>query len=175
MSRRIFRGVFEREADVVAATARARANGYALGDVYTPYPVHGLDEAMGLAPSWLSAVALGLAIAGAGFAVLLQQWTSIVSWPLNVGGRPLNSFPAFVPVIFEMAVLTAGVGTVLTFLVARKLLPGRAARVPHPQATDDRFVLELNEGGSLDSEAAARFFLEHHAVAVEDCQTEERP
>jgi hypothetical protein len=104
----------------------------------------------------------------------LQEWTSVVSWPLNVGGRPLNSFPAFVPVIFEMAVLTAGVGTVLTFLVARRLLPGRRAEVPHARATDDRFVLELNEGRSLDSQSAARLFREHHAVAVEECQTEER-
>jgi hypothetical protein len=173
MSRRTFRGVFQHEADIVAATERARTSGYDIGDVYTPYPVHGLDEAMGLAPSWLSGVALGLAIAGGGFAVWLQEWTSIVSWPLNVGGRPLNSLPAFVPVIFEMAVLTAGVGTVLTFLVARRLLPGRPVQVPHGQVTDDRFVLELNEGGGLDSRAAARLFQEHHAVAVEEYQTEE--
>jgi hypothetical protein len=173
MSRRIFRAVFEREADVVAAARDARAAGHAIADVYAPYPVHGLSEAMGLSPSWLSAVALGLGLAGAGFGVWLQRWTSIVSWPLNVGGRPLDSLPAFVPVIFELAVLIAGVGTVVTFLIARRLLPGRTPAIAHPRATDDRFVLELDEGGNLDSERAAVLFRRHHAVDIEECQTED--
>jgi hypothetical protein len=173
MSRRVFRGVFEREADVVAATREARGEGHTIADVFTPYPVHGLSEAMGLAPSWLSAVALALGLAGAGFAVWLQRWTSIVSWPLNVGGRPFDSLPAFVPVIFEMGVLVAGVGTVITFLLARRLLPGRTAVLPHGRVTDDRFVLELDEGANLDSSRAALLFRRHHAVEIEERQSED--
>ena len=135
--------VFDREQDIVAAAAASRERGLAIEDAYTPYPIHGLASAMRLEPSRLPWVCFWLGISSGAAMLLFQYWASAISWPTNVGGRPWNSFPAFVPVTFELVVLVAGVGTVVAFLVAAGLRPWRRADVPDPRVTDDRFALVL--------------------------------
>jgi hypothetical protein len=135
--------IFDREQDLVGAAAASRERGLAIADAYTPYPVHGLAAAMGLEASRLPWICFGLGvISGAGM-LLFQYWASAINWPTNVGGRPWNSFPAFVPVTFEVVVLVAGVGTVVAFLAVAGLRPWRSADVPDPRVTDDRFALVL--------------------------------
>src|SRR5688500_18801304 len=115
--------IFEREEDLVGAAAASRERGLAIADTYAPYPVHGLAAAMGLKASRLPWVCFALgAISGAAMLVF-QHWASALDWPVNVGGRPWNSFPAFVPVAFEMIILVAGVGTVAAFLGVAGLRP----------------------------------------------------
>ncbi|MEW6755559.1 MAG: DUF3341 domain-containing protein [Candidatus Latescibacterota bacterium] len=170
MSRRVFLAFFAAEQDVLAATAAVRQRGLTILDVYTPYAVHGLDRAMGLAPSRLPVVCFLLGLLGAAFKVWFEFWTTGVSWPLNVGGKPVNSLPAFVPVTFEVMVLCAGVSTVLAFLFVARLGPGKKARVPHVSVTNDRFVLVIEEGdAAFDAEAVGALLRRYHAV-----QTEER-
>ena len=94
MSRRVYVGVFEDEADVVSAAGASREQGLEIVDAYTPYAVHGLDRAMGLGPSWLPWACAGMGVAGLVFATWFQFWTTARSWPINVGGRPWNSLPA---------------------------------------------------------------------------------
>ncbi len=173
MSRRIFVGVFEDEADVIAAADASRAQGFAIVDAFTPYAVHGLDRAMGLKPSWLPWACFGLGAAGLAFATWFQFWTTAVAWPINVGGRPWNSLPAFVPVMFELMVLCAGVGVVVTFVIARRLGPWRAPEIPDLRATHDRFVLVL-DGGASDPRAVRRVFADCRAVAIEERDVEDR-
>src|SRR5438093_11048545 len=117
-------GVFANEADVMAAARAARSAGYRIHDAYTPYPVHGLDQAIGLRPSRLPWVTLACAVTGLSAAWSAQYWMSAVDWPLNVGGKPFNSLPAFLPAMFEIMVLLAGVGTVVALLLRAGLLPG---------------------------------------------------
>jgi hypothetical protein len=174
MSRQLFLGVFDDEAGLLAAASRSREAGAPIVDAFTPYAVHGLDRAMGLRPSWLPWACFGLGAGGFLFATWFQFWTTAVDWPINVGGRPWNSLPAFVPVMFELMVLTAGVGVVLVFLAARGLAPGRAARMPHPRVTDDHFVLVL-EAGAADPRAVRRMLADCGAIAVEERDEEDRP
>lgn len=145
MSRRTLMGVFAREADVLAATDAARRDGLTILDVYAPYAVHGLDRAMALQPSRLPWVCFLLGLGGAAFKVWFEYWTTAVSWPINVGGKPWNSLPAFVPVTFEVMVLFAGVSTVVAFLLVAGLRPWRRAALVHPAVTDNRFVLLLEQ------------------------------
>lgn len=158
-SRPLFVSVFEREEDVVGATAAARAQGLQVADVYTPYEVHGLDRAMGLSPSRLPWVCFLLGLAGAVLMLLFEYWTMAVDWPINVGGKPWNSLPAFVPVTFEVMVLFAGVGTVAAFFVAAGLRPGRRPSVPDPRVTDDRFALVIVEDDERFDRAPAEALL----------------
>ena len=144
-NRRFLLGVFEREQDILAATNEARTRGLAIADVYTPYAVHGLDKAMGLRPSRLPWVCFALGLAGAAFKVWFEFWTSAVDWPINVGGKPWNSLPAFIPVTFEVMVLFAAISTVVAFLVGRRLLPGSRAKLAFPGVTDDKFALVIEE------------------------------
>jgi mono/diheme cytochrome c family protein len=173
---RLFVGVFEQDGDVAAAAEAAREHGLHIADVYTPYAVHGLDRALGLRPSRLSGACLLFGLLGVGVALWLQFWTSAVDWPLNVGGRPWNSLPAFVPVTFELMVLCAGLGVVATFLAVSRLYPGKGTRLPYPGVTDNRFVLVLKETDAAFDAGTTRRLLEHHgAVHTEEREESEVP
>src|SRR6516165_10545835 len=138
--RRVLVGDFARAEYLLGAARAAREHGLRIADAYTPYPVHGLAGAMGLRPSRLPWLCFGLAVVGATSKLAFQFWAMAVDWPVNVGGKPWNSFPAYVPVTFEVMVLLAGLGVVLAFLLRCGLLPGRRATPVFPGVTDDTFV-----------------------------------
>jgi mono/diheme cytochrome c family protein len=167
---RLFIGVFEHEDDVATAALAARETGLRIADIYTPYAVHGLDRALRLRPSRLSGACLLFGIFGAGLALWMQFWTSAVDWPLNVGGRPWNSLPAFVPVTFELMVLCAGLGVVAAFLAVSRLYPGKRARLVYPGVTDNRFVIVLEESDAAFDAGRVRALLGQHGAL----HTEER-
>jgi len=141
MTARVHTAVFAGEEELLGAVRSVRGRGYRIVDAFTPFAVHGLDRAMGLRPSRLPWACFLCGLAGAGFMAWFQYWTSAVDWPVNVGGKPWNSWPAFVPVVFEGAILFAGLGVVAALLVRCRLRPGQAARLPAEGVTDDRFVL----------------------------------
>ena len=141
MSRRFLVSFFDHEDDILGASRAMREAGLQIADVYTPYAVHGLDKAMGLPASKLPFVCLLLGVLGGAFKVWFEFWTTAVDWPINVGGKPWNSLPAFVPVTFEVMVLFAGVSVVIAFLFISRLCPGKPALLPAPRVTDPRFVV----------------------------------
>ncbi|WP_052343987.1 DUF3341 domain-containing protein [Kallotenue papyrolyticum] len=112
---------FDRPEDLVEAARRAREAGYTRMDAYTPFPVHGLDEALGLRRTRLPLVVLIGGIVGAISGYALQYWTSVIDYPLNIGGRPYHSWPAFIPVTFETTVLFAAFAAVLGMLALNGL------------------------------------------------------
>src|SRR6516162_8100586 len=138
-------GSFEREEDLLQAVRVVRERGWRIRDVYTPYAVHGLDEIIGLKRSWLPRACFAWGLSGVVLALWFQFWTSTRDWPLNVGGRPWNSLPGFVPVTFEAMVLFAGLGVVLTWLIACRLYPGKKATLLALRVSDDRFALAVEE------------------------------
>lgn len=167
MKQRQLIGSFASEEDVLGAVAAAREQGLPIADVYTPYAVHGLDKAMGLRPSLLPWVCFACGLFGAAFALWFQFWTMAFDWPLNVGGKPWNSLPSYVPVAFEVMVLLAGLGMVFAFLLRCRLFPGKRAVHPGPGVTDDRFVLVLDSCAvAFDVDVARRLFHDFHAVSV---------
>ena len=167
MSARIYVGYFDSEEAILDATTAARHAGLAIHDVYTPYAVHGLDEAMGLRRSRLGWVCFGAAMLGLSCAVALQWWASVWSWPLNVGGKPAASWPAFIPVAFELTVLFAALLSVAALFARTKLFPGRRARAL-PRTTNDLFALALEtEDTSFDEKAALGFLAARGALSTE--------
>jgi mono/diheme cytochrome c family protein len=105
--------LFDSPDDIIHAAEKVAEKGYKKFDVNTPYPVHGMDGAMKLSNSKLGYVALVVGLTGAITAILLTYWISAVDYPLVIGGKPFFSFPAYIPVIFEVTVLSASVLTVL--------------------------------------------------------------
>ena len=169
MSKRLLVGTFEHEDDILSATKAVRKEGYRIVDVYAPYAVHGLDRAMGLRPSRLSWVCFLLGLIGAGAKVWFEFWTTATDWPVNVGGKPWNSLPAFVPITFEVMVLFAGLSTVFAFFLVSRLRPGRKAKLIAEGITNDRFALVLEQADAAFSVAAVRDLLAgHNAVSVEE-------
>jgi hypothetical protein len=162
-------GVFTRESDILDVTRACRERGYEIVDVYAPYPVHGLDRAMGLKPSRIPWICFLLGVTGAAGMLWFQIWSSAVSWPVNIGGKPLNSFPAFIPVTFETAVLCAGIGTVFVLFLSSRLFPWVKPQLAHPRVTDDHFVLAIRQtDADLDPGMAQRLLREHGAIEVRE-------
>jgi len=164
MSERFFIGYFEDERRLIQAIKEARCRGYRVLDAFSPYPVHALPDAMGLAPSRLTWIGLWAGIIGLVLGLTLQVWTSAYDWPLIVGGQPFNSWPVFVPVSFELTVLFAGVIGVIALFIRAKLWPGRAA--PRLRCvTNDRFALALTVAdASVDTEEILQFLRERGAT-----------
>jgi hypothetical protein len=106
-------GLFDSADELLAAARTVRDAGYQRWDCHTPYPIHGLDRAMGLPPSPIPYFTIGMGLVGASVAMLMQWWMSAVDYPIRIGGKPLFSWPAYVPITFELFVLFAAVTTIV--------------------------------------------------------------
>jgi mono/diheme cytochrome c family protein len=171
MLRRDFVVTFATEEDVLGAVRAARAHGLSIADVYTPYPVHGLDQAMGLRPSRLPWICFMAGVLGTAFALWFQHWTMASDWPMNVGGKPWNSLPAYVPIVFETLVVWAGLTVVAAFLLRCRLFPGKRPSPRFPGATNNRFVVVLDRlNDPIDANLARNLFADFHAVTAETAE-----
>ncbi|MEK7409259.1 MAG: DUF3341 domain-containing protein [Acidobacteriota bacterium] len=154
---------FDNPEDLVDAARRAYQEGYRKMDAYTPYPVEGLADAIGFRRTRIPLIVLIGGILGCLSGFYLQYWISVISYPLNVGGRPYNSWPSFIPVTFEMAVLFAALGAVLGMLGLNRLpMPYHPVfNVPRfALATRDRFFLCIEAADPRFDGQRTRWFLE---------------
>ncbi len=155
---------FRDPTSIVAAARKAHEAGFRKMDAYAPFPIEELAEAMGWRTRGrLPRIVLTGGLLGAAGGFLLQYWTSVIDYPLNVGGRPLNSWPSFIPIIFETGILGAAVAAVLGMLALNGL-----PRPYHPvfnvpgfaRASTDRFFLCIESSDPLFDEEKTRRFLE---------------
>ncbi|MBM4345216.1 MAG: DUF3341 domain-containing protein [Deltaproteobacteria bacterium] len=164
-------GYFVEDEDILAATKATRQAGLPIYDCYTPFPVHGLEAAQGLPRSWMTYACFLLALTGFLTSLFMQSYTQAIEtplwsgWPLNVGGKPFLPLTSFVPVLFELAVLFAGVGTALTLLAFLGLYPGQKPKFTLPGTTDDRFALVLDTAAAGFDESKARELMQRHGAS----------
>ncbi len=154
---------FDSPTDLVAAAHRTHEEGYRKIDAYSPFPVEGLAEAIGFRHDRVALVVLVGGLLGCLAGYFLQYWVSAINYPINVGGRPLNSWPAFIVVTFEMTVLFAGLAAVFGMLALNGLpMPYHPVfNVPRfAFATKDRFFLIVFASDPKYDPAATRQFLE---------------
>jgi len=152
---------FEQPHDLVEAATAAHEAGYRRMDAYSPLPIHGLAAALGHTRRQLPWIVFAGGIAGclAGFG--FQYWVSVIAYPTNIGGRPLNSWPAFIPVTFEMTILAAAFAAVFGMLALNGLPRPHHPIFNHPRfalASKDRFFLciEARDPG-FDGESTRKF------------------
>jgi len=123
------------------------SKGIKVSEVFTPFPVHGLDPIIGIRNTRLGIMAFIYGLLGLTIATYGMRYFMIVDWPMDIGGKPngtyLENFLAFVPISFEFTVLCAAHGLALTYFLKNKTLPGVKASNPDPRTTDDKFVVEL--------------------------------
>ena len=155
---------FNDEHSLLAAARSAREEDLVIVDAYTPYPVHGLEAAMGIRRSRLTYACFFFGAAGLIGGLGFQLWVFVVNWAMTVGGTSLNVLPALIPVAFETAILFAALGTVVTFFAVARLFPGKRASLAAEGITDSQFVLAVE---SDDGERAKEFFEDQGAVKVE--------
>jgi hypothetical protein len=161
---------FDRPDDLLAATRRAYEQGYRMMEAYTPFPVEGLAEALGFRHNRIAAIVLIGGLVGGLGGFFMQWYSAVVSFPLNIGGRPFNSWPAFIPITFEMTVLVAALSAVFGMLGLNGL-----PRPHHPVfnvpsfalASRNRFFLCLQARDPLfDAEGTRRFLEEFRPRAI---------
>ena len=165
---------YETPAALYKACERVRDAGYGAWDAHTPFPVHGLEKAMGIGPSIVPWIVCVLGFSGAALGFGLQYWTSVIEYPLIISGKPFNSYPAFVPVTFELGILLGSFGAVFGMFGLNKLPTyyhslfnsKRFARF-----SDDRFFIAIEaRDPKYDPEKTRKLLESTGAVAVEEVE-----
>lgn len=127
-----------------------RDKGFHVEEVYSPFPIHGLDPVMGLKRTRIAIAAFLYGALGLTTAISLSYGMMIVDWPMNIGGKPSftwgENLPAFIPIMFELTVFFAAHLMVWTYFVRNGIYPGRKAQNPDPRTTDDKFLMEIDLG-----------------------------
>ena len=159
---------FDNPSDLVAAARRTYQEGYRRINGYSPYPIEELSEAIGFTRTSLPLIVLiGGTLGGLG-GFFMQYWMAVIDYPLNVGGKPFNSFPLFIPVTFELTVLFSGLIAIAVLFARHRMWLFSKKRVC-ARVTDDRFVLVLKQSdASFDIDKAVKLFSRHHAINVEE-------
>ena len=123
------------------------SKGVKVSEVFSPFPIHGIDPIIGLKNTRLGIMAFIYGLFGLTLATLGLRYFMVVDWPMNIGGKPnftyMENILAFIPITFEFTVLCAAHGMAITYFLRNKTLPGMPAQNPDPRTTDDRFVIEL--------------------------------
>ena len=146
-NKNLVRAIFTDDDTVLSAVKILREKGMKIKEVYSPFPIHGLDKAMGLKDTRIAMAPFMYGLFGLTVAITLTAYTMNFDWPQNIGGKPSMTWganmPAFVPILFELTVFFAAHLMVWTFMVINKLYPGAEPQNPDPRTTDDHFMIEL--------------------------------
>lgn len=159
-------GCFDDEKVLFPAVKKVRSAGYKIQDVYTPFAVHGLDHALGMRDTSIHTAGFIYGITGTTTALTTMGWIFTSDWPLNIGGKPHLPLPAFIPITFELTVLFAAVGMVITFCYLCQLAPFVKKHHFHERSTDDLFVMVIECTERTNEEEVKAFLNGNGAVEV---------
>ena len=170
MSSKIIYGLYADDEQILEATKKIVAKGYHIDEIYSPFPVHGLDTAMGLKYSRMAITSFLYGMLGLFLITLLVWFVMVEDWPLIIGGKPNFTYgqnlPAFIPVTFEATVFFAAHLMVLTFLFRCKLFPGSSSKSPDPRTTDDKFLMEIHETNKKKVEEIKKLMKKTGAIEI---------
>ena len=162
-------GIFDDEDVLMKSVKTLREKGVQIKNVFSPYPIHGLDHALGLKRTRIAICSFLYGMTGTTLALLMMWYMMIHDWPMDIGGKPnftlLKNIPAFIPITFEVTVLCAAHGMVLTFYLRSKILPGVTPYIPDHRMTDDKFVMQIE---SADVMTTRNLLMESGAIEVKE-------
>ena len=164
-------GVFEDEDVLLKAITKVRKEGVNIHEVYSPFPVHGIENALGYNRSRLSIAAFLFGMTGTCLALTMMIYMMTIDWPMIIGGKDFLPFPTFIPVTFEMTVLLSAFGMVGTFLVISDLKPWGKAKMFDIRATDDKHIVAIElEKNKLDKTKISKLLKASGASEVNEKQ-----
>ncbi len=168
MSTKVIQALYNDDDILMDAVKASRKAHHHIEEIYTPFPVHGLDKAMGLAPTRLAIASFMYGVVGLAFSVWMMNYIMIQDWPQDIGGKPsfsyLENMPAFVPIMFELTVFFAAHLMVITFYMRSKLWPFKQAENPDVRTTDDHFLMEITVNNNEDE--LTSFLMQTGAVEI---------
>lgn len=160
--------LYDDEDVLKSGISKLQSAGVKIHDVYTPYPVHGLEKLVGVRRSRLDIAAFCFGCLGVSCAFLMMWYMITYDWPMNIGGKPNFPVISFIPICFEMTVLFASYGMGLTFFIVNRNIPGSTPRIMDERATDDRFVVAVPVGQTEDPEGIHSLLRDSGAVEVKE-------
>lgn len=147
MADRVLYAMYDDDDVLKVGAKKLVAQGIKINEVFSPFPIHGIDPIIGIKNTRLGIMAFLYGLTGLVLATVGMRYFMITDWPMNIGGKPnstyLDNMLAFVPITFEFTVLCAAHGMAITYFLVNKTLPGMPAQNPDPRTTDDRFVMEI--------------------------------
>ncbi|PIB27331.1 DUF3341 domain-containing protein [Maribacter sp. 4G9] len=147
MASKVIHAFYDDDDVLMLAVKKVKAAKHHIGEVYCPFPVHGLDKAMGLAPTRIAITSFMYGCVGLIVSIVMMNYMMIEDWPQDIGGKPsfsyLENCPAFVPIMFELTVFFAAHLMVMTFYMRSRLWPFKNAENPDARTTDDHFLMEI--------------------------------
>ena len=153
MNKNTLYGIFDDEATLLSSVKEIRSNNIEIEEVFSPFPIHGLDKALGFKETRMAIMAFIYGCIGLSLGALMIYFIMIVDWPQNIGGKPnwtfYHNMTAFVPILFECTVLFAGHLMSITYLIRCGLFPGGESSSPDPRTTDDKFLMEIVVDGDI--------------------------
>ena len=160
MSTKTIYGVFDDDEVLLASVKEIRSNNIEIEEVFSPFPIHGLDKELGLKETRMAITAFIYGCLGLSLGALMIYFIMIVDWPQNIGGKPnwtfYHNMPAFIPILFECTVMFAAHLMSITYLIRCGLFPGGESDSPDIRTTDDKFLMVINVDGN---EAAVKELL----------------
>ena len=148
MSTKEIHGLFGDEEILLASAKNLVSKGVHIKDVFSPFPIHGLDPVIGVPPTRLHIAGFIYGLVGLCLALFMFWFTLIMDWPMNIGGKPnfslLENLPAFVPITFEMTVFCAAHGMCVTYFIRNNIYPGKKNWNPDLRTTDDKFLMQID-------------------------------
>lgn len=169
MASKVIHAIYTDDDLLMQAVKQVRAERYHIEEIYTPFPVHGLDKAMGLAPTRIAITSFLYGLVGLAVATVMMNYMMISDWPQNIGGKPsfhyIENMPAFVPIMFEMTVFFAAHLMVITFYLRSKIWPFKKAENPDVRTTDDHFLMVV-EVANHDIDMLTQFLEDTGATEI---------
>ena len=169
MASKVVHAIYNDDDILMQAVKQVKDERYHIEEVYTPFPVHGLDKVMGLAPTRIAICSFMYGLVGLTVAITMMNFIMIEDWPQNIGGKPsfsyIENMPAFVPIMFELTVFFAAHLMVITFYMRSKLWPFKKAENPDVRTTDDHFLMAI-DAGSHDVEKLSKFLYDTGALEI---------
>ena len=176
-SNKVIHAIYNDDDILMDAVKQTRKAHHHIEEVFTPFPVHGLDPIIGVKRTRLAITSFMYATTGTLLAIFGTWYFMIHDWPMNIGGKPnftwIENAPAFVPVIFEFSVFCGAHGMAITYLLRNGTLPGMPASNPDPRTTDDKFVMEIvtedNHGFSVSELEEKIRGTQVYELSIKDC------
>tara|TARA_R110002073_G_scaffold56835_4_gene144356 strand:- start:36172 stop:36705 length:534 start_codon:yes stop_codon:yes gene_type:complete len=167
-SSKVIHAIYTDDDVLMLAVKKVKEAKHHIEEIYTPFPVHGLDKAMGLEPTRIAITAFIYGCIGLIVSICMMNYIMIIDWPQDIGGKPsfsyLQNMPAFVPIMFELTVFFAAHLMVITFYLRSRMWPFKKAENPDPRTTDDHFLMEVSVHG--DVKQLESFLAETGAVEI---------
>jgi len=149
---KVIHAIYNDDDVLISAVKKVKAERHHIEEIYTPFPVHGLDKAMGLEPTRIAITSFIYGCIGLTVSIVMMNYIMIEDWPQDIGGKPsfsyLANMPAFVPIMFELTVFFAAHLMVITFYLRSRMWPFKNAENPDLRTTDDHFLMEIPVHGN---------------------------